>query len=109
MLGALVLGALLGVLARTAGLGAGGWAVGIGSGGLFLVLTWRGLGGSGVRAVGSADAITLGRGLLACAVAALTVESLLGRDVTLAVARGGRARTRPWTPWTAGSRGGPTA
>ena len=85
VLGALTLGALLGVLAQTVGLGGTGWVVGIGSGALLLVMTSRGLAGSGARAVGPANVVTLGRGLLTCAVAALTAESLLGRDVTLAV------------------------
>ena len=48
VLGALTIGALLGVLARTVGLGGAGWVAGIGSGVLFLAMTGRGLAGRGV-------------------------------------------------------------
>src|SRR5215203_2463559 len=81
VLAAIVLGALLGVLAGTGDLGAAGWVVALGTGALLLAMTWRGLAGSGARGVGPADVITLGRGLLTCAVAGLAAESLLGRDV----------------------------
>ncbi|MFL6080325.1 MAG: CDP-alcohol phosphatidyltransferase family protein [Ornithinibacter sp.] len=77
--------ALLAVLTATVGLGSGAWAAGLGSGVLLAALVVRGLADDGRRTLGPADLVTLTRGLLACAVAALTVQSVLGHDVTPAL------------------------
>jgi phosphatidylglycerophosphate synthase len=76
---------LLAVLTATVGLDRSAWAVGLGSAVLLAALVVRGLADDGRYTLGPADLVTLTRGLLACAVAALTAESLLGHEVTPAV------------------------
>ena len=73
--------ALLALLATTVGLGVASWAVGLGCAAVLTTAVTVGLARTGHR-LGPADLITLGRGLMACAVAALTVELLLGNQVT---------------------------
>ena len=82
-LGALV--SLLAALHMTAGLGRAAWVVGLGCGAGLTVTLARGLARAARDTLGPADLVTLSRGLLACGVAALTVESLLGRHVTPAL------------------------
>lgn len=82
-LGALV--SLLAALHMTAGLGRAAWVVGLGCGAGLTVTLARGLSRAARDTLGPADLVTLSRGLLACGVAALTVESLLGRHVTPAL------------------------
>jgi phosphatidylglycerophosphate synthase len=77
--------ALLAGLTATVGVGRSAWAVGLGSAVLLGALVVRGLSNDGRQNLGPADLVTLTRGLLACAVAALTVQSLLGHDVTAAL------------------------
>ena len=84
-LGPAALTALLAALGTTAGLGRAGWAAGLGCGAVLAVALARGLSGAGRAALGPADLVTLSRALLACGVAALAVESLLGRPVTPAL------------------------
>ncbi|HET7762567.1 MAG TPA: CDP-alcohol phosphatidyltransferase family protein [Phycicoccus sp.] len=69
---------VLGALAATTGLGAAGWLAGLGCGVLFTTLVAGALTRAGRRRPGPADTVTLGRGLLACALAALTTDSLPG-------------------------------
>ncbi len=76
---------LLGGLGMTVGLSGAGWAVGLGCGAVLSAALGRGLVREGRVTAGPADLVTLFRGLLGCGVAALTVESLLGRPVTAAV------------------------
>ncbi|MFW5470532.1 CDP-alcohol phosphatidyltransferase family protein [Knoellia sp. CPCC 206435] len=77
--------ALLAVLAVLVDIGALGWVVGLGCGGVLVGLLTLALARDGRDALGPADTITLGRGLMACAVATLTVESLLGQHVSPAL------------------------
>ncbi len=77
--------ALLAVLTATVGVGRSAWAVGLGSAVLLATLVVRGLANDGRRTLGPADLVTLTRGLLACAVAALATQSLFGHDVTPAL------------------------
>ncbi len=76
---------LLALLTATLGLGRGAWAVGLSSAVLLAALVVRGLASDGRRTLGPADLVTLTRGLLACAVAALTAQTVLGHDVTPAL------------------------
>ncbi len=76
---------LLAVLTAAVGLGRGAWSVGLGSAALLAALVVRGLAVEGRRSLGPADWVTLTRGLLGCAVAALTTQGLLGHDVTPAL------------------------
>ena len=73
--------ALLALLATTVGLGIASWVVGLGCAAVLTTLVTVGLAHAG-HTMGPADLVTLGRGLMACAVAALTVELLLGHQVT---------------------------
>ena len=77
--------ALLALLMVTVGLGEAAWAVALGCAAVLSTLVTLGLAQAGQRALGPADLVTLSRALMACAVAALTVELLLGRPVTPAV------------------------
>ncbi len=85
MVGLAGLVALLAVLTAEVGLDRGAWAVGLGCAVLLATLVVRGLARDGRRSMGPADLVTLTRGLVACAVAALTAQSLLGYDVTPAL------------------------
>ncbi|HET6968985.1 MAG TPA: CDP-alcohol phosphatidyltransferase family protein, partial [Ornithinibacter sp.] len=76
---------LLVVLWATTGLGGAGWVVGLGCGTVLVGALVRGLARAGRETLGPADLVTLGRALLACGVAALTAESLLGHDVSPAL------------------------
>ncbi|HSO64973.1 MAG TPA: CDP-alcohol phosphatidyltransferase family protein, partial [Ornithinibacter sp.] len=76
---------LLVILSATTGLGGAGWVVGLGCGAALAGVLVRGLARAGRDTLGPADLVTLGRALLACGVAALTAESLLGHDVTPAL------------------------
>lgn len=58
------------------------WLVGSGCAVVLVGLLARGLVRAERHSLGPADVVTLGRGLMACAVAALTVEVLDGQDVT---------------------------
>ena len=73
--------ATLALLATTVGLGIASWAVGLGCAAVLTTTVTVGLTHAG-HTIGPADLVTLGRGLMACAVAALTVELLLGYQVT---------------------------
>ena len=84
-LGLAALVVLLAVLWTTVGLGGASWAVGLGCGAVLSATLGRGLVRAGRVAAGPADLVTLSRGLLGCGVAALAVESLLGRPDTAAV------------------------
>jgi phosphatidylglycerophosphate synthase len=81
VLGLVALPALLAATVGPHGVGPAftAWVVGLGCGLLLTVLVRRGLSASGLEALGPADRVTFGRGLLACAVAALTTQALLGR------------------------------
>lgn len=63
----------------------GAWGVGLGCGAVLVALLRRGLARAGLTRLGPADVVTLVRGLMACAVAALTVQLVLGHDVRAAV------------------------
>jgi phosphatidylglycerophosphate synthase len=71
--------ALLGVLAATTGLDASGWAAGIACGAGLAALLARALTRHGRNGLGPADRVTLARAVLACGVAALTVDSFGGQ------------------------------
>ncbi|KRE43105.1 hypothetical protein ASG74_09330 [Knoellia sp. Soil729] len=81
--GGVVLVSVLAALGTTVGVGVGGWAVALGCGLGLLALLVRALVRAERESLGPADVVTLGRGLLACAVAGLTTESLLGHHVTV--------------------------
>lgn len=83
--GLALLAPLLAVLSMTTHLGGVGWVVGLGSGIVLTTAVVRALRGAGQDGLGPADLITLSRGLMACAVAALTAELLLGHQVTVAI------------------------
>ena len=70
--------ALLAVLEVTVGLGPVGWVVGLGCGVVLDAAVARGLRRADAP-LGPADAVTLTRATLACAVAALVAEALAGR------------------------------
>lgn len=74
--GLTALALLLAALHATVGLGLAGWAAGLGSGAVVAATVARSRTLVGV--LGPADLVTLGRALLACAVAALVVEGLVG-------------------------------
>ena len=74
--------ALLAALGASARVGAVGWAVGLACATALNAVVARGLGRVGLPGPGPADLVTLTRGVLACAVAALTAEGLLGQAVT---------------------------
>lgn len=80
--GGVVLVSVLAALGTTVGIDVWGWAVALCCGLMLLTLLVRALVRAGRESLGPADVVTLGRGLLACAVAALTTESLLGHQVT---------------------------
>jgi phosphatidylglycerophosphate synthase len=84
-LGVLALLALLTGVAVTVGLSGAAWAAGLSSGVVLTAAMSRGLQRADRPSAGPADLVTLSRGILACGVAALTVDSLLGRDLTQAV------------------------
>ncbi|HET6967953.1 MAG TPA: CDP-alcohol phosphatidyltransferase family protein, partial [Ornithinibacter sp.] len=64
---------------------AAGWVVGLGCGAVLTAALVRAAARAGRATLGPADRVTLGRTVLACGVAALTAESLLGHDVTVAL------------------------
>jgi phosphatidylglycerophosphate synthase len=70
---------LLSVLAATTGLDASGWVAGVGCGAGLAVLLARALARHGQVRLGPADRVTLARAVLACGVAALTVDSFGGQ------------------------------
>ena len=71
--------ALLGVLGATTGLDASGWATGVACGAGLAGLLARALARHGHDGLGPADRVTLARAVLACGVAALTVDSFGGQ------------------------------
>ncbi len=71
--------ALLGVLAATTGLDASGWATGVACGAGLAALLGRALARHGHDGLGPADRVTMARAILACGVAALTVDSFGGQ------------------------------
>jgi phosphatidylglycerophosphate synthase len=73
--------ALLAVLTVSVGLGVGAWVVALGCAALVTTLVMWGL-AADPHLLGPADVVTLGRALLACAAAALTVELVAGQPVT---------------------------
>ena len=85
LVGLLVLGALLAALSRLVGLHP--VAVGVGSAcGIALSAGLaRAASGAATTGLGPADRVTVGRAVLACGVAALTVELVAGRPVTSAI------------------------
>ncbi|MGL5930694.1 MAG: CDP-alcohol phosphatidyltransferase family protein [Dermatophilaceae bacterium] len=72
------LAAVLTTLDSVTGLVPAAWAAGVGCGVVLTVLVAHGLSRAEQDALSLADLVTLGRGLLACGVAALTAHSLLG-------------------------------
>jgi phosphatidylglycerophosphate synthase len=66
---------LLAVLAARFGLGAAGWVVGLGCAAVLATAVLRAAAREGVAVLGPADHVTLTRGSLACAVAALVAAS----------------------------------
>ncbi len=74
-----VLAGLLALLAAGPGLGAGGWVTGLGCGAGLTVALHRGLAATPAGRPGPADRITLGRAVLACALAALVADGVTGR------------------------------
>ena len=76
---------LLAGLSATVGLGRPGWVVGLGCGAVLVGALVHGLARAGRDTLGPADLVTFGRALLGCGVAALTAESLLGQEVTVAL------------------------
>jgi len=71
--------ALLGVLAASTGLDASGWVAGVACGAGLAALLARALTRHGQAGLGPADNVTLARAVLACGVAALTVDSFGGQ------------------------------
>ena len=71
--------ALLGVLAATTGLDAAGWLAGVACGAGLAALLARALTRHSRVGLGPADSVTLARAVLACGVAALTVDSFGGQ------------------------------
>jgi len=71
--------ALLGVLAATTGLDAPGWLAGVACGAGLAALLARALTRHSQVGLGPADCVTLARAVLACGVAALTVDSFGGQ------------------------------
>ena len=71
--------ALLGVLAATTGLDAPGWLAGVACGAGLAALLARALTRHSQVGLGPADRVTLARAVLACGVAALTVDSFGGQ------------------------------
>ena len=71
--------ALLGVLAATTGLDASGWLAGVACGAGLAALLARALTRHSQVGLGPADSVTLARAVLACGVAALTVDSFGGQ------------------------------
>ncbi|HXL62344.1 MAG TPA: CDP-alcohol phosphatidyltransferase family protein, partial [Mycobacterium sp.] len=76
--------ALLGVLAATTGLDASGWFAGVACGAGLAALLARALTRHSQVGLGPADGVTLARAVLACGVAALTVDSF-GRQAPAAI------------------------
>jgi len=76
-LGGAVLVVLLAGLTVTVGLGAGAWVVGLACGGILWVALARGTAAAAVGTLAPADDVTLGRALLACALAALVAQSFV--------------------------------
>ena len=73
--------ALLAALGMAVGLGGAGWVVGLVCGVVTNAAVARGLARGGGDALGPADLVTLTRATLACGVAALTADALLGQPV----------------------------
>ena len=73
--------ALLAALGMAVGLSSAGWVVGLVCGVVTNVAVARGLARGGGDALGPADLVTLTRATLACGVAALTADALLGQPV----------------------------
>jgi phosphatidylglycerophosphate synthase len=71
--------ALLGVLAATTGLDASGWLAGVACGAGLAALLVSALTRHSQVGLGPADCVTLARAVLACGVAALTVDSIGGQ------------------------------
>ena len=71
--------ALLGVLAATTGLDVSGWSAGVACGAGLAALLARAMMHHSRVGLGPADRVTLARAVLACGVAALTVDSLGGQ------------------------------
>jgi phosphatidylglycerophosphate synthase len=83
VVGSAVLVILLAVLAATVGLGFLGWGVGLACGAITAVALTR----AGPPVLGPADLITLARGVLTCALAALVADSFVhGPEVAVLVA-----------------------
>ena len=76
---------LLAVLTLTVGLGIAAWVVALGCAATLTTLVWLALARDRHHVLGPADLVTLGRALMTCAAAALTVDLVLGRPVTLAL------------------------
>jgi phosphatidylglycerophosphate synthase len=80
--GTAVLLALLVGLTMTVGLGLPGWLVGVGSGALVSLAIGRGLVATGASTLGPADVVTLTRVTLACGLAAVVADSVVGSSAT---------------------------
>lgn len=85
VVGLLALIAGLGLLDAAVGVGPVGWAVGLTCGAALSTFMVRGLAMAGASSPGPADVVTYARGLLACMVAGLTAQSLLGASSALAI------------------------
>jgi len=75
--GSAALVVLLASFTTTVGLGAGAWVVGLACGGVLCLAVARGTAGAAAETLGPADDVTLGRVLLACALAALVAQSFV--------------------------------
>ena len=84
LIGFVCLLALLGVLTATTGLDASGWLAGVACGAGLAALLARALKRHSQVGMGPADSVTLARAVLACGVAALTVDSF-GRQSPAAI------------------------
>jgi phosphatidylglycerophosphate synthase len=76
--GLAALAAILAALAATVGLGLPAWGVGLGCGVLLMAAVAGAMPPGDVGTLGPADLVTLSRSTLACAVAALVADALLG-------------------------------
>lgn len=83
--GLVLLITLLAVVSATTGLGVAGWAVGTVSGLGVTAAVVLGMRWAGLDRPGPADVVTYGRAVLACAVAGLAAEAVLGMDVRAAI------------------------
>ena len=96
--------ALMAGLASTVGLGRAAWGAALGCAVVLAALVVRGLADDGHDDLGPADAVTLGRALLGCAVAftPLMLGLTFGAPVARALARAARLVASRHLPWQSG-------